>query len=121
MIRQPSMRLVLLALPLVAAAVAWLLVPQEVRERAAVPFALIGLVGAVATWFSNSPMLTRLGMLREAARSASEGDLERPFPADEQDLVGDTGAQLEKMRKAVRGRVHELQDHANEQAHLIDA
>src|SRR5262245_17895208 len=104
MVRQPSMRLVLLALPLAAAVVALFLIPPEMREKATVPFAVVGLVGAVATWFSNSPLLARLGSLRDAAHSASEGDLERPFPADAQDLVGETGAQLEKMRKAVRGR-----------------
>src|SRR5262245_39955683 len=119
MVRQPTLRLLILALPLVAAAAAWLAVPAA-RETAQLPFFLIGLAGAAAAWFSSSPLLQRLGTLREAARSASEGDLERPFPADEQDLVGETGAQLEKMRRAVRDRVHDLQVHGDEQARLID-
>ena len=118
--RLPPLRVLLpLLLPILVAVFAALFLKSATSDAVGA-LGLVALVGVGVSFYAGSGNAPKLAGLRDTARAAARGELDRAFPADGDDAYGELGGYLEEMRKAVRGQLRDLGEQSDAQARHID-
>src|SRR5437016_417941 len=97
--------LVAAAVPVMVAAVLYL-VSAPAREAPAAMI-VVAVAGAAAAVYASLAHAPKLRALRDVARGAARGELDRPFPSDEDPLIGELAEHLEGLRKAFQAQLRD--------------